>query len=139
MDWNAVQAWGERVTKDVSAAADLASSKMMEVAEHAKVRISAPIQVGPYKVSKIKKLAEGGFSEVFLAQDVNSDDQFALKRMVCQTPSAKADAKAELKLLKSFGKHPNIITVLGAKASSLNVPGQRREAMEVRRVSVRPR
>lgn len=131
MDWNKVAAWGEKMAGEATSALDKASSKLQEVAEQAKVRVSAPIQVGPYKVSKIKKLADGGFSEVFLAMDFNGDEEYALKRMVCQTPAAKVDAKAELKLLKSFGKHPNIITVLGAKANSLAIPGQRREAMEV--------
>ena len=107
-------AWGEKMAKEASAAADKASSKLQEVAEQAKVRVQPPIQVGPYRVSKVKKLADGGFSEVFLAQDASGgDEQFALKRMVCQTPGAKTDAKAELRLLKSFGKHPNDPLVTG--------------------------
>lgn len=53
------------------------------------------------RVTKVKRLAEGGFSEVFLARSTGGDDRmWALKRMVCQTPASKADAKAELKILK---------------------------------------
>ena len=85
MDWSSMareaSAWGEKMAKEASAAADKASSKLQEVAEQAKVRVQPPIQVGPYRVSKVKKLADGGFSEVFLAQDASGgDEQFALKR-----------------------------------------------------------
>ena len=49
---------------------------------------------------KLRRLAEGGFSEVFLVREADGEQQYALKRMVCQTPASKADAKAELKILK---------------------------------------
>ena len=57
------------------------------------------------------QLADGGFSEVFLVRsaDAGSEEEFALKRMVCQTPASKADAKAELKLLKVRSAHGRLL------------------------------
>ena len=51
--------------------------------------------------------------------------------MVCQSNEAKADAKTEIKMLKMFSKHPNIVTLLGATAQKIQIPGQRRESAEV--------
>ncbi len=101
MDWAKlsadVSAWGERAKATLSDAADAAQSKV----EEAKLQLlHAPVVVGPYTVVKLKRLAEGGFSEVFLVREADGEQLFALKRMVCQTPAAKADAKSELAVLK---------------------------------------
>ena len=131
MDWGKltkdVSAWGDKVVSKLGEAADQAQAKI----EEAKLRTQPPITVGPHRVVRLKKLADGGFSEVFLARAADGEELFALKRMVCQTPSAKADAKAELKVLKMMSSHPNHINILGASAQGVTVPGQRQESMEV--------
>ena len=138
MDWAAVSNFGAKAAATLSEASKLAELKLGEAGklaedklEEAKLRAQPPITVGQYRLVKLKKLADGGFSEVFLARDADGEDLFALKRMVCQTAAAKADAKSELKLLKAFGAHPNLIAVLGASARAMTVPGQRVESMEI--------
>ena len=138
MDWAAVSNFGAKAAATFSEASKLAELKLGEAGklaedklEEAKLRAQPPITVGQYRLVKLKKLADGGFSEVFLARDADGGDMYALKRMVCQTAAAKADAKSELKLLKAFGAHPNLIAVLGASARAMTMPGQRVESMEI--------
>lgn len=38
------------------------------------------------RVKTTRLLAEGGFGYVYLVQDIRTDQQFALKKMLCQTP-----------------------------------------------------
>jgi serine/threonine protein kinase len=132
MDWGKIAGdfanFQEKASAKLNEAADLAKVKI----EEAKYRLQPPLVIGQHEVSIIKKLADGGFSEVFLAKSVHDpNEKFALKRMVCQNGPAKADAKAELKILKAFSAHPNIITVLGGTARTMVVPGQNYESMEV--------
>ena len=111
MDWGQLasdaSAWGAMAKAKISEVTDKAkeevekaTEKAKDLVEEAKYRTQPPIVVGPHRVTKVRKLADGGFSEVFLARSADTDETFALKRMVCQTAQAKADAKAELKILK---------------------------------------
>ncbi|KAK8824449.1 hypothetical protein WA577_006846, partial [Blastocystis sp. JDR] len=58
-----------------------------------------------------KKLAEGGFSVVYLACDA-SEREFAVKVMNGSSPSVVKEIEREIKLLKML-KHPNIMPLLG--------------------------
>ncbi|EIM91316.1 Pkinase-domain-containing protein [Stereum hirsutum FP-91666 SS1] len=63
-----------------------------------------------FKIVKI--LGEGGFSFVYLAQDEQSERQFALKKIRCPTGSEGVkEAMREVEAYRRF-KHPNIIRIL---------------------------
>ncbi|RUP44352.1 hypothetical protein BC936DRAFT_149594, partial [Jimgerdemannia flammicorona] len=60
----------------------------------------------------VKLLGEGGFSFVYLVQDVSTGRQFALKKIRCPFGSeAVADAMREVEMYRMF-QHENIIKVV---------------------------
>ena len=73
--------------------------------------INAPIQVGKRKVVISRELAEGGFGKVYLVQDTDSSQIFALKQMFCQSSEQEADAHDELAALQRFAGQSHIIQV----------------------------
>ena len=94
--------------------------------EDAVSHVTPPIQIGEWQVQKGRVLAEGGFAKVYIARDANSERTFALKRVICQTKEAREDARTEWKMLKAFGSHPNVITLVAAAAMRLPDEGGRR-------------
>ena len=54
-----------------------------------------------------KLLGEGGFAWVYLAEDTQSGEKFALKRMMCQNQRQKQLAETEVNLMVSFYPHLN--------------------------------
>jgi len=74
-----------------------------------------------------KRLGEGGFSYVYLVQDVYSRQILALKKMLCQTDELLQTGQHEAEMLKKFN-HPNILRLV----DSATVPSTRvRGAKEV--------
>lgn len=73
----------------------------------------ATVIVGSRRLAIKKKLGEGGFAAVFLAEDAHGS-QFVLKRMVVRRENAPALAVArrELAALRQLGQHPNIAALL---------------------------
>lgn len=64
---------------------------------------------------KIKKvLAEGGFAVVFVAQDVNTGVEYALKRLLAADEESKRNITQEINILRKLSGHPNIIQYLTA-------------------------
>ena len=100
---------------------------------------SQTIDVGLTKVTVIKELAQGGFGTVFLVEGRDkdkdrdrrisggstgsrgSDDlwgqgqgtkQYAMKQILCQSKEEEHEAHEELRFLKAFSGHENIISLL---------------------------
>jgi serine/threonine kinase 16 len=63
-----------------------------------------------YKV--LRQLAEGGFSTVQLARDIESGHKVALKRITCHSIEDQNLAKAEIQTMKKLA-HENIIKLVG--------------------------
>ena len=64
---------------------------------------------GSHTVRIQSEIAEGGFSVVYLAKDETQN--FALKKMICQTKESRSDAMTEIKTLRML-QHPNIISLV---------------------------
>ena len=58
-----------------------------------------------------KKVAEGGFSVVYLVADAHGSE-YALKVMNASSPDITREIEREIKLLKML-KHPNIMPAIG--------------------------
>lgn len=80
-----------------------------------------------YKV--IEKIGEGGFAFVYKVMSVNKEDKrenYALKKMICQTEDQLREAEKEIALMTKIS-HVNILPLIDF-AYSTNKKGQR-EAM----------
>eukprot|EP00240_Pyramimonas_obovata_P005566 CAMPEP_0118951874 /NCGR_PEP_ID=MMETSP1169-20130426/53856_1 /TAXON_ID=36882 /ORGANISM="Pyramimonas obovata, Strain CCMP722" /LENGTH=320 /DNA_ID=CAMNT_0006899013 /DNA_START=288 /DNA_END=1247 /DNA_ORIENTATION=+ len=62
----------------------------------------------------IKQLGEGGYSYVYLVREVSDGQQneYALKKILAQTPEQLAVAKSELEIHGQFADHPGVLTLL---------------------------
>ncbi|XP_023312590.1 cyclin-G-associated kinase-like, partial [Anoplophora glabripennis] len=72
------------------------------------------VEVSNVKLRIKKVIAEGGFAVVFVAQDVNSGKDYALKRLLAADEEAKNNIMKEINILKKVSGHPNIIQYLSA-------------------------
>jgi serine/threonine protein kinase len=72
------------------------------------------VTVGERKLRVDKKIAEGGFSIVYLARQTNEADkgkQFALKIVICQTEEQVQGARREMHVHRTC-KHPNVLPLV---------------------------
>ncbi|XP_049823586.1 cyclin-G-associated kinase isoform X2 [Aethina tumida] len=70
------------------------------------------IEVSNVKLKIKKVISEGGFAVVFVAQDVATGKEYALKRLLGADEEAKNNIHKEIELLKKVSGHPNIIQFL---------------------------
>jgi serine/threonine protein kinase len=63
--------------------------------------------IGSYRVHKVKEMAEGGFSKVFLVRDAATRQPMAMKQMLCQEKESKEAAHREVEV--SATEHPSIL------------------------------
>ena len=69
------------------------------------------IQVGNKSIALIDMVAEGGFSYVYKATDVNTRTKYAMKKIIIQSSDAERDVRKEIEMLHTF-KHANIIELV---------------------------
>lgn len=69
--------------------------------------------IGPHRVTRVRQLAEGGFSFVDLVRSAADGKQYALKRILCQTPEQVEGAKAEIALHNAIS-HPFVLTLIAS-------------------------
>ncbi|XP_020884314.1 probable serine/threonine-protein kinase DDB_G0276461 isoform X2 [Arabidopsis lyrata subsp. lyrata] len=70
------------------------------------------LEIGNLKVQVRNVIAEGGFSSVYLAQDVNhASKQYALKHIICNDEESLELVMKEISVLKSLKGHPNVVTL----------------------------
>ncbi|XP_032510801.2 cyclin-G-associated kinase isoform X1 [Danaus plexippus] len=72
------------------------------------------VEIGNMKLRVKKVIAEGGFAFVFVAQDVSSGTEFALKRLMAADEQANKNIIQEISILKKLSGHPNIIKYIAA-------------------------
>ena len=88
--------------------------RLWEAVERIWQRWTAPVvSVGNYQVQLGKKIAEGGFSWVFLATDRASGRQYALKRIHCPDPEILSGCKAEAAVHRAVQGQANVMELLG--------------------------
>lgn len=76
--------------------------------------IGQTVEVGSVKLRVKKAIAEGGFAFVFMAQDPNTGNYFALKRLIAADEDTNNLIKQEINILRKLSGHPNIIQYLSA-------------------------
>ncbi|CAB3243967.1 unnamed protein product [Arctia plantaginis] len=72
------------------------------------------VEIGNMKLRVKKVIAEGGFAFVFVAQDVSTGTEYALKRLMAADEQANKNIIQEISLLKKLSGHPNIIKYIAA-------------------------
>ncbi|XP_013184450.1 cyclin-G-associated kinase [Amyelois transitella] len=72
------------------------------------------VEIGNMKLRVKKVIAEGGFAFVFVAQDVSSGTEYALKRLMAADEQANKNIIQEISILKKLSGHPNIIKYIAA-------------------------
>ena len=90
-----------------------ASSKAQEAAALAKEKSQQVETVGEYKVKVVRKLAEGGFSEVFSVRGPNNEP-WALKRCRAQTSEQMAQLAREIKCHQLLLNEPNVLRLIAS-------------------------
>ncbi|RUS92097.1 hypothetical protein EGW08_000121 [Elysia chlorotica] len=72
------------------------------------------VELGNQKLRVKRLVAEGGFALVFVAQDVTSGKEYALKRLLANDEEKTKAVVEEVKFLKKLTGHPNIIQFITA-------------------------
>lgn len=76
--------------------------------------VGQTVEISNVKLRIKKVIAEGGFAVVFVAQDLNTGKDYALKRLLAADEEAKRNIIQEINILKKLSGHPNIIQYLSA-------------------------
>lgn len=96
----------------------------------------AEIEIGSYNVRILNQIAEGGYSCVYLAEEVIPSAEmsslikkkkYALKRIACGTNEQIEDAQREIKVMESLN-HPNVMRILGYTTVDARVWGSQSAA-----------
>ncbi|XP_017777100.1 PREDICTED: cyclin-G-associated kinase [Nicrophorus vespilloides] len=74
--------------------------------------VGQTIEISNVKLRIQRVIAEGGFAVVFVAQDVATGKEYALKRLLAADEEAKRNIINEINLLKKVSGHLNIIQYL---------------------------
>ncbi|KAM3962866.1 cyclin-G-associated kinase isoform 2-T2 [Aphomia sociella] len=72
------------------------------------------VEIGNMKLRVKKVIAEGGFAFVFVAQDVSSGAEYALKRLMAADEQANKNIIQEISILKKLSGQPNVIKYIAA-------------------------
>ncbi|KAL4236400.1 hypothetical protein ACF0H5_004785 [Mactra antiquata] len=72
------------------------------------------VELGSQKLRVKRKIAEGGFAFVFVAQDTTSCKEYALKRLLANDEEKTKAVVQEIKFLKKLSGHPNIVLFTAA-------------------------
>ncbi|KAK9890600.1 hypothetical protein WA026_011965 [Henosepilachna vigintioctopunctata] len=72
------------------------------------------IEISNVKLKIKKVIAQGGFAVVFVAQDISTGKEYALKRLLSGDEESKKNIVQEINILKKLAGHPHIIQYLTA-------------------------
>eukprot|EP00742_Colponemidia_sp_Colp-10_P005443 GILJ01005817.1.p1 GENE.GILJ01005817.1~~GILJ01005817.1.p1 ORF type:complete len:873 (-),score=171.44 GILJ01005817.1:150-2768(-) len=90
-----------------------------EVSSHVRQATAKRYRIGRHQIQEIKKLSEGGYAFVYLVKDVETDQQYALKKLLCQDKERLALAKREVSILKNLPPHKNIVGFIDSEIIDL--------------------
>ncbi|KRX07600.1 Protein kinase-like domain [Pseudocohnilembus persalinus] len=83
-------------------------------------------QIDNYKIKEISKISEGGFGYIWRAVELESQQEIAVKRMICSTEEQYNVAKQELNILKHLPHHQNVVEFYTGKLiETVNSQGQK--------------
>lgn len=77
---------------------------------------------GSGKLTLVRKIADGGFSQVFLVRGVSSGAMMALKQVICQDRAAMDNAVREVEVLRRFKGNPHIVELVESDVVPANSP-----------------
>ncbi|KAI3905649.1 hypothetical protein MKX01_036558 [Papaver californicum] len=87
------------------------------------------VDIGNRKINIRNAIAEGGFSSVYLARDVNNpSQQYALKHIICNDQELVNLVMKEISVMKSLKGHPNVVSL---QAQTILDMGRTKEALIV--------
>ncbi|XP_067938302.1 cyclin-G-associated kinase-like isoform X2 [Watersipora subatra] len=72
------------------------------------------VEVGSQRLRIKKVIAEGGFAFVYVAQDVTTNKEYALKRLLANDDEKDKAIVQEIRFLKRLSGHPNILQFVSA-------------------------
>lgn len=65
--------------------------------------------IGSMNIELKEKISEGGYAYVFKAVDTNTGQEYAVKKILCQSSELIAMAEREIEVMKSLPIHENIV------------------------------
>uniref|UniRef100_A0A7E4ZZA7 non-specific serine/threonine protein kinase n=1 Tax=Panagrellus redivivus TaxID=6233 RepID=A0A7E4ZZA7_PANRE len=68
----------------------------------------------------LKEIAQGGFSVVFLARDIDADEKVVVKKIDCHSEDEVARTRREIKVHQKFRDEKNIIEILTATETAFS-------------------
>lgn len=75
---------------------------------------SAVHRISGKKLREVRHIAEGGYGYVSLVEDVETRKNYAMKKMICQTPEQKAMYEQEVKVMKDLCHCKHVIGFFGS-------------------------
>lgn len=76
--------------------------------------VGQSVELGSQKLRVKSVIAEGGFAFVFVAQDVATGKEYALKRLLANDEEKSNIIMEEIRYLKKLSGHPNVIQFISA-------------------------
>ncbi|XP_033739070.1 cyclin-G-associated kinase-like [Pecten maximus] len=76
--------------------------------------VGQQVELGDQKLRVRRVIAEGGFAFVFVAQDIATGKDYALKRLLANDEEKNKAVMQEIRFLKKLSGHPNIIQFIAA-------------------------
>jgi len=92
--------------------------------------VGQTIVIGSYKLKITKLLAEGGFAIVYLAVDLTTGIEYALKRIFSADEQSNKAVREEISYLKQLVNHPNIINFISAACEETTNSSSRNNTKE---------
>lgn len=78
------------------------------------------VDLGKQKLRIKRVLAEGGYGFVFIAQDIATNKEYALKRLMAADDATSKVIVKEVSFLRKLRGHPNIVQYIGAASGEEN-------------------
>ena len=70
------------------------------------------LEIGKYKIKRVKKIGRGGFGDVYKAVDESTGEMYALKQLEMAGEEMIEDLLNETSELQSELDHPNIVKLV---------------------------
>ncbi|XP_060080705.1 cyclin-G-associated kinase-like [Ylistrum balloti] len=85
--------------------------------------VGQQVELGDQKLRVRRVIAEGGFAFVFVAQDIATGKDYALKRLLANDEEKNKAVMQEIRFLKKLSGHPNIIQFIAAASIDKSTSG----------------